>query len=103
MTAPVVVNSRGNTKCSTIGHAWDETMDSTWRSEMGIPLTLLCQRCGDQRWDVIDPSNGDVISRRYVKAEGYQGYAKGERPSRSEFRRMLLASKIEANRKKRSK
>ena len=92
----------GRTKCDTVGHAWEETMDSTWRSEMGIPLTLLCQRCTDQRWDVIDPATGDVVSRRYVKPDGYKGYSKGERPSRSQFRIMLLSTKIEAARKKRS-
>lgn len=95
---------RAQEKCNTIGHAWEETMDSSWRSELGVPLTLLCQRqCGAQRWDVVDPQTGDLVSRRYIKPKGYSAYPKGERPSRSDFRRMLLASKIEANRKSRSK
>lgn len=95
----------GSVKCDTLGHAWEETQDSTWRSEMGVPLTLLCQRtdCGRQRWDVVDPVTGDLVSRRYKKPDGYTPYPKGERPSRSDFRRMLLADKIEANRKNRAK
>lgn len=92
----------GRAVCNVLGHSWVETMDSEWHTDMGVPLTLICERCTDQRWDVVDPRTGELVGRRYVKPDGYTGYSYGERPSRSEFRRALLAQKIRDNRSTRS-
>jgi len=79
------------TECDTYGHAWYETTNQgRLRPEYGIPLVLRCERCSRMRLDVIHPLTGQLISRRYVAPFGYVRYKKGERPTKSEFRLLLL-------------
>jgi hypothetical protein len=82
----------GYLRCNTIGHSWHDYDSSEWRPQFGTPLTLRCERCGTERRDVIGQS-GDIIQRHYHYPAHYR-YAKGTRPSRSEFRQMLLAQRI---------
>jgi len=80
-------------RCNTFGHAWFDYDNSDWEPEWGEPLVLRCERCGSERRDTIG-SNGNIVGRHYFHPDGY-AYAKGTRPTRSEFRILLLAKKIE--------
>jgi hypothetical protein len=82
----------GYLRCNTIGHSWHD-YDSTWTPMFGTPLTLRCERCGTERRDTIGVS-GEVIQRHYSYPAHYK-YAKGTRPSRSEFRQRLLAQRMQ--------
>lgn len=79
-------------RCQTIGHAWFDYDSSDWKPEWGDPLVLRCERCGSERRDSIG-SSGDIVTRSYHHPDGYS-YAKGTKPSRAEFRRMMLEQKI---------
>jgi hypothetical protein len=48
-----------------------------------------------ERRDKIDRVTGELLpgGRHYVRPPGYQ-YARGERPTKAEFRRMLLEQRI---------
>ena len=81
-------------RCNTFGHAWFDYDNSDWTPEWGEPLVLRCERCGSERRDTISTSTGDIIGRHYFHPDGYS-YDRGTRPTRSEFRILLLAKKIE--------
>jgi hypothetical protein len=83
-------------RCNTFGHAWFDYDTSDWIPKFGKPLVLRCERCGSERRDSIGAS-GNVIARHYLHPEGYK-YAKGTRPSRPEFRRMMFALKLQEQR-----
>lgn len=91
-------------RCNTFGHAWFDYDNSDWTPSWGEPLVLRCERCGSERRDTISSSTGEIVGRSYFHPEGYK-YEKGTRPSRAEFRILLLARKIEERRgaKRRSK
>jgi hypothetical protein len=88
------------TRCRTYGHSWVETMDSTWKPEMGVPLTLRCERCTTERRDAISQYTGQLMYRSYAHPEGYR-YARGEKPTIEEFRVQLLALRIQEARQRR--
>ena len=88
-------------RCNTIGHAWYDYDNSNWTPQFGEPLVLRCERCGSERRDTIGAA-GQVITRSYYHPEGYK-YSKGTKPSRAEFRLMLLMTQIEEQRAKRRK
>jgi hypothetical protein len=93
---------RGYIRCRTIGHSWHDYDSSNWKPTMGTPLTLRCERCGTERRDTIG-ATGRLITRHYFKPEGYD-LKRGEiRPTRDDFRVMLLAIREErpATRRKR--
>jgi len=81
-------------RCNTIGHAWFDVDSNHWTASFGTPLTVRCERCGAERRDKIG-QDGEVLpgGRYYVYPEGYK-YDKGMRPSRAEFRQMLIAQRI---------
>lgn len=81
-------------RCSTLGHAWFDVDSNHWKPTFGTPFTARCERCGTERRDKLD-RNGDLLpsGRSYSYPSGYQ-YAKGERPTRSEFRLELLQQRI---------
>lgn len=86
----------GFIRCGTMGHAWHD-YDSNWKPGFGYPLTLRCERCGTERRDVIT-NWGKLLSRRYVYPTLYK-YPRGtKRPSRDEFRVMLLVKQIQESR-----
>lgn len=88
-------------RCHTFGHAWFDA-DSDWKTDLGTPWTLRCERCGTERREVIG-SSGRLVSRHYHYPDGYR-YGK-DRPTRDEFRVMMLSQRIRearATRKKRS-
>lgn len=85
----------GYVKCRTLGHSWDEYDDSTWTPEWGTPLSLRCERCGTVRRDIID-ARGDLSSRNYVKPTGYDLTRDDYKPTRSDFRLVLLAAREHA-------
>lgn len=87
------------TRCNTFGHAWFDYDNSDWRPMYGTPLVLRCERCGTERRDVIGTS-GQIIQRNYEYPAGYK-YGRGERPTRSDFRLMLLEQQIRETRSKR--
>jgi hypothetical protein len=75
-------------RCRTLGHSWFD-YDSNWTPKWGTPLTLRCERCGMERRDTVSFVTGQLLNRRYKKPDNY-GYGRGESPTRSEFRRLLL-------------
>lgn len=79
-------------RCQTLGHAWFDYDDSDWRPPWGTGLALRCDRCGTRRRDIIN-ANGDLGARQYVYPEGYK-YGRGERPSRSDFRLLLIQQRL---------
>jgi hypothetical protein len=81
--------------CETLGHAWDVVDSNHWTASFGTPLTARCMRCGEERRDQIG-ANGQVIpgGRRYIMPEWYRRYGKGERPTRADFRLMLIQQRI---------
>lgn len=96
---PTIEHERqGFVRCGTLGHSWHD-YDSNWRTDMGIPLTLRCERCGTERRDVIG-AFGQLVTRHYEYPEHYK-YGKGLRPDRSQFRMMLLMQRMQEARSKR--
>lgn len=90
----------GFVRCGTLGHAWHD-YDSTWTPEFGNPLTLRCERCGTERRDSINDW-GKLLNRHYFYPPFYK-YPKGtKRPSRDEFRVMLLVQRFTEAKKARS-
>lgn len=86
-------------RCYTFGHSWHD-YDSNWKPSFGTPLTLRCERCTTERRDTIGAS-GNVVGRHYHYPPGYR-YGRGEgRPTRDEFRVMLLAKRIQEQRQRR--
>jgi hypothetical protein len=76
-------------RCRTLSHSWFDTDSNHWTPKWGVPLTLRCERCGMERRDSVRWDTGELLGRRYVKPINY-GYGRGEAPTRSEFRRLLL-------------
>jgi hypothetical protein len=74
-------------RCHAIGHSWID-VDSTWKPQLGLPLTVRCERCGTERRDTIARSDGKLLSRRYDYSKGYK-YPRGQKPSRGELRVLL--------------
>jgi hypothetical protein len=76
-------------RCRTYGHGWDEwTPVGMRKPPWGFRLSLRCVRCGTERHDIID-ANGDVSSRKYYYPDGYK-MTRDERPTRPQFRLLLL-------------
>lgn len=75
-------------RCRAIGHSWFD-YDSNWTPQWGTPLTLRCERCGMERRDTVSFITGELLNRRYTRPDNYK-YERGEAPTRSEFRRLLL-------------
>lgn len=97
---PTVEHERmGFVRCGTLGHSWHDYDSVGWSTNMGTPLTLRCERCGTERRDVIG-SFGQLVSRSYSYPEFYK-YPKGTRPSRDEFRMLLLMQRMQETRSKR--
>lgn len=82
--------------CHLFGHAWDYT-NSTWTSSLGgVPVTLLCQRCGTERRETWSQVSGLMMGRRYLYPQGYslaQSVTGVERPTRDELRAWALEDK----------
>ena len=75
-------------ECGAIGHAW-YIGETHWVPEFGRPVTLRCERCGSERREAWSDMSGILLNRHYDHPDGYR-IGKG-RPSRSDFRAMLLA------------
>ena len=88
----------GYLRCNTLGHAWFD-YDSNWTPQFGTPLTLRCERCAMERRDSIN-DHGDLLTRHYTRPPHYR-YPKGGRPTRSEFRVMLLVQRLNEQRESR--
>ena len=87
-------------RCYTLGHAWVD-YDSNWNPGFGTPLTLRCERCGTERRDIINPNTGQLLpGRKYIYPQGYR-YGT-ERPTRDNFRVMLLKQRLAEVRARRS-
>jgi hypothetical protein len=83
------------------GHSWID-IDADWRPTYGIPMMFACELCGSLRRDTVaGPSDGRLLNRRYWYPASYK-YRKGERPSRTEYRTMLLAQRVQEARARRN-
>ena len=80
---------RGYIRCRSLGHSWFDT-DSTWESQFGTPLTVRCERCGMERRDTVN-RYGELLARHYYRPTGYQLGRDEDKPTRAEYRLMLLA------------
>jgi len=89
-------------RCYTLGHAWYDYDDTGPAPITGTPLMLRCERCGTNRRDVVQDGTGELIWRRYDYPDGYK-YGSEARPTRSDFRVMLLQQRIDETRKSRRK
>lgn len=74
--------------CRRLGHAWFD-VPSDWKATIGVPLTYRCDRCGTERREQVGRNTGELVTRHYAYPEGYS-YAKGEAPTRDDFRRMFI-------------
>ena len=86
-------------RCYTLGHAWTDYDDTGSVPIDGTSLALRCERCGTGRRDVVDQRTGELIRRSYDYPMGYR-YGT-DRPTRDDFRVMLLRQRIEETRKAR--
>jgi len=57
--------------CQTIGHAWFPA-DAMRRPKWGNLVTLRCERCDCVREDLLQFSNGSLLSRAYNHPDGYR-------------------------------
>ena len=66
-------------RCDALGHAWFDVDSNHWTTTFGTPLTVRCERCGEERRDKLD-RNGDLLpgGRRYVMPDWYRKYDKGD-------------------------
>ncbi len=85
---------REYTTCRSIGHMWIET-DVETAPQWGVPLWLRCERCNSVRKDVYD-INGNLSHRSYAHSEGFLRQWGSDRPTRHDFRMILLAKRMEA-------
>jgi hypothetical protein len=82
--------------CWLFLHAWTYG-ETTWtpRLDYGIPVTLVCTRCGTERretWSI----GGARMTRRYVYPEGYslaERVTGVPRPTLDDLRAMVLAER----------
>lgn len=79
---------RGYLRCRAMDHAWFD-YDSNWEPQFGTPFTLRCERCGMERRDTLN-RYGEVETRTYVKPDHYALGRDEYKPTRSEYRLMLL-------------
>lgn len=88
-------------RCYTLGHAWFDYDDTGPPPYTGTVLALRCERCGTSRRDVVADGTGELLWRRYEYPMGYK-YG-SERPTRDNFRVMLLRQRMDEQRKLRRK
>lgn len=82
--------------CRTLGHSWFP-IDAT-ESRYGDPMWLRCARCNTERHDEISMGSGELVHRKYVYIDSYREAFRNDfadaAPTRSDFRRMLLAEHL---------
>lgn len=88
------------TRCRILGHAWFD-VDSDWEPFAGTPLTVRCERCMTERRDSVSNSTGELIGRHYVYAIGYQLKKNDPRPTKNDYRLILLQKRLEEARSNR--
>ena len=75
-------------------HSWHE-VSGDWTPEFGVPMTLICERCGMERRDTLQRGTADVLSRRYLQPEGYSITGEEDKPKIADFRVQWLLAYIE--------
>jgi len=90
-----------------MGHSWDVVDAERAPRYGGVPVWLRCMRCGTERHDAVSDTTGELIGRQYVYAQTYRhafdaSFADDIRPSKSDFRRMLLQEFIIKQRARRA-
>lgn len=92
--------------CRSVGHSWDVVDAQRAPRYGGTPVWLRCMRCGTERHDAISETTGELIGRGYVYEQTYRHAfddAFELTPSKSDFRRMLLAEFIIKHRASRAR
>lgn len=84
--------------CRTMGHAWDVITADRMPRLGGEPVWMRCERCHTVRRDAVDTTSGRLLARQYVYDDSYRhafdtAFADAA-PTRSDYRRMLLAEHI---------
>lgn len=72
------------------GHAW-HSIPSTKRPPFGDYVWWRCERCDWERWDIVNPHNGELMSRRMVPPPGWIKW-EGPKQSMSDKRLIMLAN-----------
>lgn len=85
-------------RCRLVAHRWDIVDTNDWtvdpaKLRFALPMQLRCDNCDMVRRDLVEKGTGDVISRRYIPPKGYY-FARGETPTRAEFRKAWLDDQI---------
>lgn len=84
-------------RCRILGHSWDEVspalVEEVTVADSQDLLATSCSRCTLRRLDIISKS-GDLFYRRYFYPDGYLTPRGSKTPSRSDFRRQLIALRI---------
>lgn len=86
-------------QCRSLGHSWDD-IPVTSPSSFGVYMWFRCTRCTSERRDIISPFSGDLLSRKYIYAEGY--LQNWERPAAQDLRLRLLALRKQQQEKNRA-
>ena len=71
-------------RCAVYRCAWMD-YESTWKTDIGIPITARCERCGRERRDAVSRF-GVLLSRHYWPRKPRLSYERGMRPTMEEFR-----------------
>lgn len=96
MTATTAAKSRrrspeiteAHARCRAFGHSWEE-IPAARKPEFGVYVWLRCTRCTMERHDIINPFNGDLLSRAYDAPDGYR-LSRDEKPNVNTLRILIL-------------
>lgn len=84
--------------CRSLGHAWDVVDADRVSTKGGTPVWLRCNRCGTERRDAVSPATGELWGRQYVYDDSYRHAFDDSfgdaAPTKSDYRRMLLAERL---------
>jgi len=84
--------------CRSLGHAWDVVDADRVPKQGGMPVWLRCERCGTERHDAVSPTTGELWGRSYVYDTSYRHSFDSQfadaAPTKSDWRRMLLAERL---------
>lgn len=85
--------------CRLLSHNWLRVADTHEDPPMfGVRVCFDCTRCGTQRCDVVQRSDGSLLTRSYEYAENYHLEAiEGERPVNAPVMRMELIRRLDQN------
>ena len=79
-------------------HSWHEVSGDWTPALGGVPMTLICERCGMERRDTLQRGTADVLGRRYLQPQGYAITGDEDKPKIADFRVEWLLNHMKKNR-----